>query len=265
MDAQGDYQLFGKSVALNGDTVLIGEHNGIIAGARRGAAYFNRFECGFTGPLVADRWTMVGLPCAPDASADTVEELFGDTLDPNNYYYRWVVYKRDEANDDYVRLDLADTVVQGTGYWILSLDNSYWDATGSLTSYPVTLAQGCSDPEGCYEINLTPPENNETTRFNLVGHPGNVPVNWGGARFVVSGTVYSPNRAESNGYASKSIWKYNGNGYDTYDDNTPGMEGELNSHEGIWVQLLGDSSGETVKLLIPVNSVLSDPPAPPSL
>jgi len=263
-DGQAD-ESFGRSVSISGDTILVGAPDGYNAGRQNGSAYFNAFECGFAGSIIAETWTMVGLPCTVDANADTVEELFGDTLDPNYYYYRWVVYERDEATDTYVRLNPSDTVEQGKGYWIYSLDNSYWDASGSLTSYPVTFANGCSDPEGCYEIPLTSPDSVDTTRFNLVGYPSNTPIDWGGVRFVVDGSAYSPYRAEDLGYASKSIWKYNGNSYDAYDDTTPGMEGELNSHEGIWVHLLGGSSASTVKLLIPKNSTLSAPPPPPSL
>ncbi len=208
---------------------------------------------------------MVGVPCQPDSNANTVEKLFGDTLDPNDYYYRWVVFKRDEANDAYVRLDLSDTIEQGEGYWVLSLDNGYWDATGSLTQYPVTRAAGCSDPQGCYEIPLTTPDDDNSSKFNLVGHPGNLSINWGGVRFVFDGVAYSPSRAENANLASKNIWKYNGNAYDVFDDTTPGMEGELNSHEGFWVELLPGAFNTSAKLLIPANSVLSDPPAPPSL
>jgi hypothetical protein len=62
------------------------------------------------------------------------------------------------------------------------------------------------------------------------------------------------------------MWKYNGNAYESYDDGgTFLMEGELNSHEGFWVELHGASSAypDGVDLLIPVNNIPNDPPDPP--
>lgn len=256
--AAGD--AYGVGVSLSGDTVLVGAS---AYSSFTGTAYFNHFECGFAGPIVANRWQMFGLPCAPDADADTVGELFGDTLDINDYYYRWVVYSRNHTTDMYKRLNPNDTVEQGIGYWLMSLDDSYWDATGSLTEYPVTFAQDCSDPAGCFKITLTPPDSVDTERYNLVGYPGNKTINWAGVRFILDGDVYTPEQAEQLGYISKNMWKYNGNGYDVYDTSTPGMEGELNSHEGIWVKLLGGSATLPVELLIPANSIISEPPGPP--
>lgn len=254
---------FGHSVALSGDTVLTGSPGDDDGAGGAGSAYMNRYECGFAGPVVANRWTMFGLPCAPDADADTVGELFGDTLDVNDYYYRWVVYSRDHITDMYKRLRPTDAVEQGVGYWLMSLDDSYWDATGSLTEYPITLPGGCSDPAGCKLIPLTSPDSPASDRYNLVGYPGNTTINWAGVRFIVDGDEYTPEQAEQLGYVSKNMWKYNGNGYDVYDTSTPGMEGELNSHEGIWVKLLGGSATLGVDLLIPANSIISEPPGPP--
>lgn len=248
----GASDIFGKSVTLDGDTTLVGAAYDNDNGTDSGSAYFNRFECGFSGPIIANTWTMIGLPCAPDSNADTVGELFGDTLDVNEYYARWIVHRYDAANNSYVRLDVTDPVVQGEGYWLLSYDNSYWDATGSLTAYHVTQAEGCASPEGCYAIDLVLPDSN-ATRHNLVGFPNNIDIDWSEARFLVNDTIsYTPSEAETNRIASKTIWKWNGSSYDTYDDTTPGMLGTLSSHEGFWVELLRGSYTETsVKLLIP--------------
>ncbi len=243
---------FGKAVALNGDTSLIGALSDDDGGTDSGSAYFNRFECGFTGPIIANTWTMIGLPCAPDSNVDTVGGLFGDTLDVNAYYTRWIVYRYNVATNSYEQLQLTDTVSQGEGYWLLSYDDSYWDAPGSLTSYPVTQAEGCASADGCYAIDLVLPDS-ATSRHNLVGFPNNIDIDWSQVRFVLDdGTTYTPSQAETNNIASKTIWKWNGSSYDTYDDSTPGMLGTLSSHEGFWIQLLSGSFSETsVKLMIP--------------
>ncbi|WP_415407100.1 FG-GAP repeat protein [Sulfurovum sp. CS9] len=257
----GDYDQFGYSVALSGDTAVVGASYDDDGGSASGSAYLNRFECGFAGPIIADRWTMIGLPC-DTGTTDTVEEIFGDTLDPNDYYYRWVVFERNEAGGYYARLDLSSVMSHGRGYWIMSIDNSYWDTTGTLTQFPVIT--GCSDPEGCFEYTLeTPASAEEEFKYNLVGFPANTERIWGGVRFTVDGSSYSPSRAEQERYVSKTIWKWNGNGYDAYDDTTPGMQGNLHSHEGFWVKVLGGATGSIVKILIPANSVLSSPPPPP--
>ncbi len=248
--AAGD--LFGNAVAFDGDTALIGAFSSNDNGTSSGSAYFNRFECGFSGPIFANTWTMIGLPCAPDSNADTVGELFGDTLNVSEYYARWIVHRYNAANNTYEQLQLTDTVSQGEGYWLLSYDDSYWDATGSLTSYPVTQSEGCAVAEGCYAIDLVLPDS-ATTRYNMVGFPNNIDIDWSQARFLVNNTIsYTPSEAETNSIASKMIWKWNGSSYDTYDDSTPGMLGTLSSHEGFWVQMLSGSFGETsVQLLIP--------------
>ena len=253
---------FGYSVALDGDTALVGAYhddNGVLDS---GSAYFNRFECGFAGSILADRWTMVGLPC-DTGTTDTVEEIFGDTLDPNDYYYRWVVYQRNETSGYYERLDLGSVLTHGRGYWLKSMDQSYWDTTGTLTQYPVTT--GCADPEGCFEYSLETPATAGEFQYNLVGFPANTKRVWSGARFMVDGTSYTPAQAEGEGLVSKTIWTWNGNSYNTYDDSTPGMEGELDSHEAFWVKVLDGAVGSTVKILIPANSVIGTPPPPPSM
>ena len=259
---------FGKSLALDGHTIIIGSPSASsscssTAGPGCGRAYVFQFDCGFGKDVMANRWTMVGLPC--DTSDSTVEEVFGDNLNPGDYGQRWVVYERDYSNvDSYKLLQLSSVLTnQQQGLWLLSLDSRVWNVNGTET--PVnTNNPNCPTENGCYEIDLIAPQlNSGLPRYNLVGHKFPYPIEWQSVRFEVDGLAYTPSQAEEAGLVSKNMWLYNGNVYDVYDDATPGMEGVLNSHYGLWTAVLGNARGSIVKLLVPVESIIVDAPPPP--
>lgn len=117
----------------------------------------------------------------------------------------------------------------------------------------VTTNPNCTSNKGCYEVALTSPVNGETKRQSLIGFPFFRPTSWADVRFEVNGFAYSPSEAETNNFATKTLWKYNGSTYETYDDVTPGLTGKLSKMEGFWVRLLPGSTGKNVKLLIPLS------------
>jgi hypothetical protein len=219
------------------------------------------FACGYGRGLLADRWTMIGLPCEP-GSANSVLDIFGDNLNPSLYHYNWVIYERDETTDVYNRLNLDSSMNLGQGYWILSVDATVWDLGGTATPRDTTNSN-CPSTNGCYEISLTAPEAGQPPRYNLISHVFSFEVNWEDVRYEVDGTVYTPGLAETAGFIEKEMWVYSGNGYDVYDDTTPGMEGTLVSQEGLWVAVLNGAAGKTVKLLVPANKTYDVPPPPP--
>ena len=261
---------FGASVALSGNTLLIGADSDgnscpLGEGGRWcGSAYLYDFNCGFGKSLIGNHWTMVGLPCNPNNS--TVEDIFADNLNPVNYGERWVVYERDYSNpDSYKLLNLSSTLSnQQQGLWVLSLDASVWDANGTATPI-ITNNANCPSSKGCYEIDLIPPAlNTDPPRYNLLGHVFPYPIEWQSVRYQVDGQTYTPSQAEAVGLASKNMWLYNGNAYEVFDDATPGMEGELNSYEGLWTAAYGNATGSNIKLLLPVKNIISaGPPLPP--
>jgi len=252
------YAYFGVSTAISGDTAVIGAS--APTSSVSPSAYVYDFPCGFGGGLEAGRWKMIGLPCDPGA-ADTVEDVFGDNLDPADYGTEWIVYKRDEVNDIYTPLGLASSLVQGTGYWIYNEDWAVWDVTGSATDW--TTSGLCVSPKGCFEEPLASPASAGTHRWNLVGHPGNTTTNWSGVAVLVDGTRFAPYEAEAAGYVSKTIHTWTGAAYDAFDDVTPGMEGMLKAHDGFWVDVLGPSWDKSVSLLIADGMTTGAPPAPP--
>ncbi len=238
---------FGISVSLNGDTAMIGaDGNTSIAGA----AYFDRFACGFTGAVIADQWSMIGIPCDLGVTSNTVEDVFGDNFTIGDYYSTWILYRWNRGSESYSYLDPDDTLSHDEGYWLLKTDsNALWDASGTLT--PNSSMTGCISDKGCVSLPLTSSASSGQTRFNLVGHPQNITSKWADIRFVEGSNVYTPNAAQDANLVSATFWKYNGSSSEPYDESTPGMGGSLKSHEGFWVKMLGDSYDHTMKIIIP--------------
>jgi len=205
--------------------------------------------------LTANQWRMVSLPHVPVGGATLQHTtLFGDNLTPTNYDTTWVVYERNEATKAYRKLAITDPLVQGKGYWIQSTSAATLDMDGTAT--PVvsqTTNPNCTSSKGCYEVTLTPPVSGETSRANLVGFPFFRPASWANVRFQVGSTAYTPSAAETGNFAAKTLWKYNGSSYQTFDDVTLGSVGTLSKMEGFWVKLLPASIGQTVKLLLPLS------------
>ncbi len=255
--AAGDF--FGYSVALSADTALIGAYGvTCTAGTNCGAAYVYYFACGYGSGVLADRWTVIGIPCDPGA-ANTVQDILGDNLNPLNYITRWVVYKRDSINDTYSKLKLSSPMTLGAGYWVFSLDTTVWDVDGTTTPLD-TSNPNCVAVKGCYEISLTPPGTGQPRRFNLIGQVFSFDVDWADVRVEVNGTAYTPSGAKAAGYMEKEMWIYNGNSYDVFDDITSGMKGTLAPQDGVWVAVLNGAAGKTIKLLIPATNTHSAPP-----
>lgn len=202
--------------------------------------------------LVPNQWRMISLPHAPLPNT-TLQDitLFGDNLSPATYNTNWVVYERNEATKAYRKLALTDPLVQGKGYWIQSTSEATLDMDGTAT--PVTNNPNCTSPKGCYEVALTSTVSGETKRNNMIGFPFFRRTSWANVRFEVGTTSYKPHEAEASNIAAKTLWKYNGSTYETYDDVTPGLIGELSKMEGFWVRLLPNSTGKTVKLLLPLS------------
>jgi hypothetical protein len=259
-----NYDYFGLSLDLSDDTVLIGATGRECSlGDSCGAAFVYHFACGYGREVLSNRWTMISNPCDPGVS-NTVEDILGDNFNPSRYYSRWVVYDRNESTDAYEQMGLSSPMVLGQGYWLISLDATVWDANGTET--PRSLVEdNCPSADGCYVIDLVAPGAGEDPRFNLIGHPFSFDTEWADVRFDVNGVAYSPKQAESAGYAEKEMWIYNGNAYDVWDDDTPGMEGTLEAQDGIWVAVLNGAAGKTVKLLVPVFNTFGTPPPPPTL
>jgi hypothetical protein len=209
---------------------------------------------GFDVHLEANRWTMIGLPFTPVGPA-TVESVFGDDLNIAEYDTRWVMYEWDAVANSYSRLfDTNSTLSQSKGYWIYSLDAANLDVEGTDTQ--AVVSPECAVDQGCYEIVLTPPTNG-IEQYNMIGHALPSAIPWKDVRIrTVAGdgttNKYTPSEAAlpDNNIMDKTIWLYNGGGYDQYDDNFP-TEGQVIAFDAFWVRTLPGASGVTTTLLLP--------------
>ncbi len=206
---------------------------------------------------------MFAIPCDLGPTANTVEDVLGDDFNTIDYLWTWVVYKREEASERYVRLTLGSPLEIGESYWIFSQAGGFWDAgDGAMTTF--TQDPYCTSPRGCYEIPLVVPADASSTRYNMVGHPGNIQTDWASVTFLVDGIPYTPYDAELNNFVANTLWKYNGNTYESYSDSTPGVVGYLDIYDGFWVKVLGGSADKTtVKMLVPYGTATGSPPGPP--
>ena len=212
--------------------------------------------------LADNRWTMIGLPAAPNN--DTVDDLFGATL-TGTYGdgAGWEVWQRLYSPVRYDLLDLTDPMALGTGYWIRSTPG----ATVSLStaSAPVlTHPTGCPSTVGCYAISLDTAQ----AGYKLVGFPLPYPIGWWDVRVVVNETSHTLDSAETSNFLASTYWAYNGTGtggsgsYEVYDDLTPGMIGMPLPWQGWWVKVLASGVGQPITLLIPAIPKVSQAPAP---
>lgn len=234
----------GRSVALFGDTAVA-----MAPGATD--AYVYRFDCGFGRYWPPGVWLFPGLQCKPDV--ETVHGQFSDDLGGDakyGYSNRWYMYDWIELSQSFLGLTVNSTVTQGGGYQLKTLDGGRVNFSGSTTTPLVT----CHYAAGCFEIPLTPPASGATaSSVNLIGHPFPYPVDWADVRFVFNnnGVLLTPSAAQAANLANKSFRRYNGNANETWDDSTPGMNGNLFPNESVWVWVKTGAIGGTIKLLIP--------------
>ena len=237
----------GRSVALFGDTAVA-----VAPGASD--AYVYRFDCGFGRYWPVGVWLFPGLPCAPEVA--TVSGQFSDDLGGDakyGYYNRWYVYDWNETTQKLVGLTVTSPIVQGGGYELKTFDGGRVGFTGTVTGSNPALVP-CHYAAGCFEIPLQL-SNGTASSVTLIGHPFPYPVDWADVRFTYSnyngGQLLTPSQAHTLNYANKSFRRYNGNANETYDDLTPGMNGNLFPNESVWVWVKAGATSGTIKLLIP--------------
>jgi len=188
-----------------------------------------------------------------------VEEVFSNNQNDNDlqtaeYDIDWVVYRSNTAGTAYEKMALTDSLGnQDEGYWILSLDEVIWDVdfTGSGTSETVvTISADCTSNQGCYEMPLS---GSESPLKRLLGNPLSSQVAWADVRLRVAGDMnspYTPSEAQTASLMSNTYWIYSGSGYEVFEDGGPNP-GILSPTAGFWVEVLSNSAGQTMTLLIP--------------
>ncbi len=183
--------------------------------------------------LVAGQWHQIGLPLVPGAApADTVASLFGDDL-TGVYGTDWRVYDWDEANQQYLDntyLPSATALAQGEGYWVKKLASepgTFVDMTGALqvsSFFDVFLEVG----------------------WNMVGHPYEFTVDWADVKVVYDAAEHTLADAEAAGKMVRTMYRWNGAAYSSFNGLTPGAMGTLSAWDGFWVEAL--ASGVTLRI-----------------
>lgn len=229
--------------------------NRLVAVGQSGAYATSTCPWGDDFSLTDNRWTMIGLPATPTTA--TVNGIFSNFL-TGIYGTDGIVWRRDAVNDQNVILPSTASVMgQGTGYWLKTIGGGAKIGWNDATATPLTTSANCPSSVGCYAITLATPA---ADRYNLVGFPLPYPVAWWDARVEVDGTAYTLAAAETAGYLASTYWVWNGNGYDVFDDTTPGVLGVNQPWRGLWVKVLASGVGKTIKLLVPAIPRVSQAP-----
>ncbi len=200
--------------------------------------------CSETTPLTASTWKMISLPCDV-GTANSVEEVM-TPLDPLTYDTQWVVYRRNETTEAYEKMVLTDTLDEGDGYWISTDELDQTVNISGASNAPIDSPL-VGDSDG---------------RQNMVGYPYTVNLPWSQIK-VWDGTTEltlaqadpedgegvracedSPARSDCVISRVANIW--NGNAYEPFDGETPGMEGALKAFDGVWVEAF-KTSGSAVR------------------
>ena len=195
---------------------------------RWGTAYGRVCACSENFTLPVGQWKQIALAC-DTGDANTVADIF--SLAAGDYDSRWVVYERDETNQVYTKLALTDTLEEGQGYWVITLD------------------AGTATAEGATNLQLDVPLIADAVngRQNLVGYPFTATMDWADIRIIDGASVLTLDQADPGGVCqtispgptcimSRIANKYNGAAYEPFDGQTPGAEGTLEAFDGIWVK-----------------------------
>ncbi|MEK8095467.1 hypothetical protein WOC76_23695 [Methylocystis sp. IM3] len=216
-------------------------------------------DCGDGLAYTAGDWRQFATPCAASASPASVASVLGNAPTANlsaaTYNAQWALYGRNATNSGNTLLTSSDTLGSGAGYWIKSFSaplNGKLTVAGAAAA-PTTGVSGCQSLVGCVVVAV----GSTTAGSRMLGNPFGYDIPWSQVRIRVggaSGTVYTPTAADAAGYVSKQIWIWNGSSYDTWDDAT--TPGNLKYSQSFFMKVLTGGAGQTIELLIPVNSTI---------
>ena len=180
--------------------------------------------------LPSGQWRLISLPADPGAK-NTVREVFADNI-TTNYDDNWVVYSYASQAGKYLRIGLDESLEQGVGYWIIQNSGETIWLDMPNESVPV------SSP---FKVILSPPKENESTGWNMVGYPFDKAKKFSDYRIKTSSGVCAeercdPVKAEQNSIFHDEIWRYAENKYQMLEG-----DGLLNPWDGFWCATLENS------------------------
>jgi hypothetical protein len=175
-------------------------------------------------PIPAGQWNAFSLPC--DAAPESAVTDVFPGLNPAAYGSGWEVFRHDAASDTDVPLAGSESLVQGTGYWILSDTATMLGVDGfAFSAADIPLVSDAVDG-----------------RLNHLGVPRSTALAWADVQVVDGAQVLSLDQADPldggtlecsqmplgpNCRMSRIMYKWNGGAYQAFDGVTPGMEGTL--------------------------------------
>jgi len=221
------------TASANGHGITVEGYNNYDSYIYPGGALFKVVK---VLPLVANQWQFTGLPLNV-GNANTVQNVFGDDLNPATYGDSWGLYDWDAGTEQYIWLNLNDPLVEGKGYWLMTLDSGQSiDVEGIPNPVPLDIPL-VGDPAG---------------RLNMVGYPYVTAGCWANAKVVVDGEdePRSLDQADPAGTCwtapdpncvlSRIMYTWNGAAYQSHDGQTPGTGRSLSAFEGLWVNAFKD-------------------------
>lgn len=199
--------------------------------------------CNSVYTLPANEWHLISLPCNPGHN-NSVADIFGDDIG-GQLTEDWAVFKFNTQTQSYDSLSYTDTLEQGQGYWITSVNaGAELDLPDTSTDTPVSYPSQCSSGNGCFDIPLHSSPNN--VQWNLLGFPFTSNQAWNTSEVVTNNscqsTACSINEAASDdkNILNQQVWKYvEGEGYVAIDNAK-----ELTPWSGFWVATLENAYSE---------------------
>lgn len=182
-------------------------------------------------------WKIISLPAQPPEGSNTVVAVFGDDftragVDPAaTYDNEWVLYSY--TSNGYSKLEYADILEQGKGYWITQI---------AVDSVALKMPGNSIETSGAFEFSLEIPIGAKNQQWNLAGNPFSVPKKL--SDFLVetssgacSETACNLDQAGDESIVHREVWRYD-NGYRIVSGNTP-----INAWDGFWCASLEQSKG----------------------
>lgn len=200
--------------------------------------------------LPSAQWHQISLPCAPPASAPTVQAVFADDL-LGSYGSDWKIFSYDPVNNEYIDVGLNGNLAQGVGYWIIHNNGSAaaLDLPAGSAQTPLVRSSRCASTTGCYELPLI--TQSDAVQWNMSGFPFTRNVVLG--RLIVTtnqGTVCENGcnlvQAESGKIINAALWHFNGVSYDEV-----GVNESLHPWSGFWSAVKAGAHGLGPILMFP--------------
>ncbi|MFK7857266.1 MAG: hypothetical protein AB8B64_00495 [Granulosicoccus sp.] len=142
-------------------------------------------DAGYSYDLANRQWEQLVIPA--DAQSLTIESLFGDVLNADNYGFSWRIFTYDGSQELYEDPGLNGTLLPGQGFWMIQIESAEVTIEIPRTLPPVTLVvtDACVSDDGCVEVPLSPLP--QTFPFVMVGAPFPTTVDTAGVRLRSAG------------------------------------------------------------------------------